>query len=840
MSIERLKQVLGPTNGHRFTILYGEGVEDIFLNQKLLELRFEEAFYEELKHARWENIVFFSPHRSIFFYDEKSASLARGAEVPGGARRKAELSSGPLQEVKVFQPPDPALQKRGMGDVHALRMLDRIVREKRPEHAAVVFLQAETSLRFFDDPRTLSALVGDWSRLPSANPNRVFFIFAVDSYEGLSNVAQEISVPELRAAIQRPARQAGQAYHVKKIGPPQVDEIQRLVQLSQKRSGLQVEEADAAQLIHRMANEGRPGRDWARLLAQSARLDWETARQAGWFSALKDPYNSVWERLEHLVGLAPVKQRIKEIAAWLQIARERGDFAAGGDHLPNLHMVFTGSPGTGKTSVARLFGEIYFELGLLKRGHLVEVRASDLIAEHVGGTAVKTNSTVDRALDGVLFIDEAYTLVEEERGGFGREAIDTLLTRLEDDRDRLVIIAAGYPERMEKFRLANPGLARRFPAENVLFFEDFSPDELWAILKSFLQAKSLPLAPAFEAVLRDIVIELHRRKDATFGNAGEMRNLAEALDQKRAFRLANGPQGGSAELSVDDLPNAYKHLLARPDAFSSRLFLADLEKFTGLQGVKARLGELTRQVDFAYTRYTLTGGKSRRPLLQHMLFTGSPGTGKTSVARLMGEFYRNLGLLKKGHLVEVSRADLVAGYVGQTALKTAEKIRSALDGVLFIDEAYALDRGGDDFGAEAIDTLVKAMEDQRDRLVVIAAGYPREMERLLNRNPGLRSRFGPPVVFEPFSLNELQEIFQAALLEEGFELSEGVLEKAGVCLEGQQAQEGERFGNARSALRLVDLVKARLAQRVLPQTAGLGQAEVLQLMNRILPEDVPG
>ncbi len=140
------------------------------------------------------------------------------------------------------------------------------------------------------------------------------------------------------------------------------------------------------------------------------------------------------------------------------------------DEAPNLHMVFMGNPGTGKTTLARLFGEILFEIGVLKKGHLIEATGKDLIADYVGRTALKTTELIDRALDGVLFIDEAYVLTEAERGGFGQEAVDTLLSRIENDRERLVVILAGYPARMRRFLDSNPGLARRFPQDNIFVF----------------------------------------------------------------------------------------------------------------------------------------------------------------------------------------------------------------------------------------------------------------------------------------------------------------------------------------------------------------------------------
>ncbi|MBA4379093.1 MAG: stage V sporulation protein K [Anaerolinea sp.] len=201
--------------------------------------------------------------------------------------------------------------------------------------------------------------------------------------------------------------------------------------------------------------------------------------------------------------------------------------------------------------------------------------------------------------------------------------------------------------------------------------------------------------------------------------------------------------------------------------------------------------------------------------LQHMVFEGNPGTGKTTVARLLGKIYHSFGLLKKGHLVEVSRSDLVAGFVGQTALKTKEKIRDALDGVLFVDEAYSLYQGyGSDFGHEAIDTLVKAMEDYRDRLVVIAAGYPLQMTDFIASNPGLSSRFAIKVHFPDFDTLELGEILMNFAQREKYILTHEVLEGACRYLEYTRQLE-EYFGNARSVRNLFEEMKGRLAARIM-------------------------
>jgi stage V sporulation protein K len=227
--------------------------------------------------------------------------------------------------------------------------------------------------------------------------------------------------------------------------------------------------------------------------------------------------------------------------------------------------------------------------------------------------------------------------------------------------------------------------------------------------------------------------------------------------------------------------------------------------------------------------------------IQNLVFCGNPGTGKTTVARLIGKIYVSLGLLKKGHCVEVSRSDLVAPYVGQTAIKTMEKIKSALDGILFIDEAYALAHGdSQDFGQEAIDTLVKAMDDYKGRLVVIVAGYPAEMSNFLHHNPGLTSRFSQPIIFPDYSLDELIEIIQRLAKKDDYQLNPEVLVEVRHWLELTRLKDSVHFGNARTAIDLMEQMKGRLAERVIQSIPSDTRIDLHKLdLSRFVPQDVP-
>jgi SpoVK/Ycf46/Vps4 family AAA+-type ATPase len=550
--------------------------------------------------------------------------------------------------------------------------------------------------------------------------------------------------------------------------------------------------------------------------------------------------------LDAMIGLAPVKEQVRSIAASIEAARRRA-MANISNERPMRHFVFLGPPGTGKTTVARVLAKIFYAFGLLENPEVVEAHRADLVGEYLGATAIKTNELVDSALGGVLFIDEAYSLVNEGDGQadrFGSEAVQTLLKRAEDNREDLIIILAGYEKQMETFLSSNPGLASRFASR--LKFGSYSPAEMLALAESVLDRRGEVLDPDARPALWRMLDEVGRRRITDeLGNARFIRTLLEKAGQNRDVRVMTRTTDPAPQelitVRAGDLDRAYQELTSRlrgyEDTPTVEGAIAELDELVGLEPVKQQVRAIVAQLRVAKLRDT--HGLTSQPPAMHFVFTGPPGTGKTTVARILGRIFAALGLLVRPEVVEAHRGDLVGEHLGSTAIKTNKLIDSAMGGVLFVDEAYSLNNegysGGDAFGSEAVQMLLKRAEDDRDRLVIVLAGYTDDMDRFLRSNPGLGSRFGTRITFPSYTPADLVRISILLAEQAGDVFDPGALEVlGGIFAHACDAGLIDELGNGRFARSLFERACACRDVRVV----GRGDEATAADLTTLLPADV--
>jgi SpoVK/Ycf46/Vps4 family AAA+-type ATPase len=836
--------------GGSLLVVHGDAawVGDLFVGAALDVLEFRQALWVWARAAGFDQVLFSEQGRAAFSLDGEWERRLRPAQARSQPAR-APRFAGPLGLRWLAAPatPAPPAPPRGpafqLTDVGAIQLLDAEIRDDTTR-TAVVFLNAEHWLRYTDAPRTFAEIVNRWVGSPPRSGSLCVLVF---HYENLSDVLSFASLdryPALHAALTSAYRRhegGTAARSAFRLGPPGRAELEGLLHVHRLTGDLRLEDwSELPALIRAMVPARATIRVWDhrfRSLAGPGRprleeglLSLRQMRSHNWIPSHAADGSSATDRLNALAGLASVKASVAMVAATVR-QFQRQDMPSARPAASRLNFVFTGNPGTGKTTVARLMGELLRDLGVLPEGHLHELSLRALGALSPGQARQAMHDAVLRARGGVLFIDEAYQLTDGE-AGFGRDAITALNQLMEDERGQTSVIIAGYHEPMQKFLRANPGLPDRFPAQYRIEFPDLSLAELVDVLLRQLAERGLSWTPELREDLTEVVQALKAMQGDDFGNARAMENLADAMLGRYSVRE---PPPGSPLIAAD-IPAD----LRPPDLRTSRELAAQalsrLDALVGLAPVKQVLHDLVDRLNAERLRRQL-GLPTSRTIPPHMVFAGPPGTGKSTVAAFLGEILHAMGLLRTGHVVKASRSDLVAGYVGQTGPRTKDVVLSARGGVLFVDEAHTLartDRTGNDFGREAIEELALLMERHRGDLVVVAAGYAEQMEEFLSSDPGLRGRFGPTVRFTPYSDDELVEILRRVLAVDFDPLSEPVTARAKRWLRAERALLGVQFGNARAVGTLAENMRTQQASR-LARLAEPTAHDVRTLM----PEDVP-
>jgi SpoVK/Ycf46/Vps4 family AAA+-type ATPase len=532
--------------------------------------------------------------------------------------------------------------------------------------------------------------------------------------------------------------------------------------------------------------------------------------------------------LDACVGLDTVKGELALLVAEERAARLRR--AAGiATTSARQHFVFTGGPGTGKTTVARILGRMLAAAGALPAGHLVTVDGADLVAGRSGDVSAAVRRAIERARGGVLCVEDAQALmVTSSDDNRPREATSALLAAVQTPTVELVVVLTGTDAGVNGLLRAEPDLAARFG--KVLRFPNLTDEEFVDVFAA--KAAAAGFVPG-EGVLDRVRRLLAATPQRPPGNARAAVTLLDRTIALQAQRvLADGIVDENEswhEIRVDDVPEslvdaARVQLPADP--------LAEIDRLIGLGAVKQEVRLLVAEAKAE--RLRRDAGIPLSTPTRHLVFTGNPGTAKTTVARLVAAAYAKLGLLSAGHVVEVGGTDLIGEYLGQTAPKVRAVVTKALGGVLFIDEAYALAPAThwDDYNREALAELLRGMEEHREDLVVIVAGYSREMARFLRGNPGLASRFPTTIEFPDYGDDELLAIFELMVTDAGFELSDGVADGVRDVL--RATPRGSAFGNGRFIRNVLDRTVARQADRL--TSTGAGASDEVRLLR---PEDLP-
>ncbi|WP_353845745.1 AAA family ATPase [Crocosphaera sp.] len=678
MTVERITSNINFNTGDRFIILYGVNTSDSFCTPDLLLLDIDQVLHRHLKAQGFDRILFYSGHRTqdhekLYFLDpesrdsrlfkpkKKALPSEDKMKFTGGHKKRkrrflskntapsvtnTETSSQPIglpisgQIHNTSTVANTYARRRGIPDVECIIEFENFMLDSQYK-SALVISQAK-DLANFQGCQDLFSRMEAWGRLTPKNKNICLLIFHHETLEELQRFCNNHNLTFIASLITKktePQDNNNTNCNIIRVQEPTALELRHLrdyIRLAHDKPVDWINWENSEKLITWLAAESQSLNYWHDQLELAEEFSVNEAKKQQWFED-NVSLEPALERLEKMIGLESVKRSIKQWRDVLAVnqARLKQGITV---NTPRLHLVFKGNPGTGKTTVAKLMGEIYRDLGLLKRGHVNVVGRDKLIGGHQGQTAIKTSQEIEKALDGVLFIDEAYSLIQGEGDSLGQEAIDTITNRILEEEHRLAVILAGYSAPIDDLIKSNPGLTSRFDTE--ILFDDYNPDELMLIFQQKLGQIQGEMTSELETCLLSLLNQLYNHRSEEFGNARVVENLFNNMDKLRSSRVIQKNLDTINEpFTVEDIPEEYQELASIKPKTQKRkpMKLKNITKEYLLEYLHYRIiGQRTAiETLVIRTMGKLKARRNLKPLV--ILLPGPTGTGKTELSKALAE-----------------------------------------------------------------------------------------------------------------------------------------------------------------------------------------------------------
>ena len=529
---------------------------------------------------------------------------------------------------------------------------------------------------------------------------------------------------------------------------------------------------------------------------------------------------SLFEEFDDYVGLKNLKQSLKDFITYLDFVNERKKCGVETEESISANCIFLGNPGTGKTSIARLLGKFFKAIGLLENGHVIEVDRADLVGEYIGETAQKTDKVINQALGGILFIDEAYSLKKDGGQDFGQEAIDIILKRMEDYKNKFFVIAAGYPLLMQNFLESNPGLKSRFT--HLFTFEDYSSEELTQIYKIFASKEKYIISKETEKFLLESLEKNNNKSDESFGNARFVRNLFNQSKielSKRYQLLEESAKDFSTlnSLTKEDIRLAFSTIENRSDSNvhvkKVDKYLNEINNLVGLDDVKITFNKIIASLKVERLKKDRSISSIHKNL--NSIFIAEQGSGTSTVARLYAKSLKELGRINSGKLIEIDSSTFY-GLSKIDAYLTIDEIFKNLTGnVILVNDVSASLQCSNDFSDSLLQYFLKKLYLMNDNVIAILSGTASEIESLISSFPVLENQFPNIFNFEFYSTRQLLEIALNICQKNNYQLDEGAWQQMLEIIIELKKESRRNFYNTRTIKELINKAISYQEDRIL-------------------------